>query len=54
MDSNNRKRAWWIITCGLILKFGSPAVFLINLVEPTETLVFLGPYLLGTATYLGL
>jgi len=52
MDSNNRKRAWWIITCGLILKFGSPAVFLINLVEPTETLVFLGPYLLGTATYL--
>ena len=52
MISQNRKRAWWIITCGLILKFGSPAIFLIDLAKPTETFVFLVPYLLGTGTYL--
>jgi len=52
MISRNQKRAWWIIICGLILKFGSPSIFLIDLAKPTETFVFLVPYLLGTATYL--
>lgn len=52
MISRNRKRAWWIIFCGLVLKFGSPAIFLLELPKPTETNVFLVPYLLGTGIYL--
>jgi hypothetical protein len=52
MISPERRRAAWIIVAGLLLKFGSPTIFLTGLAEPTRTWLFLVPYLLGTVTYL--
>jgi len=51
MFSHHRMSVFLIIFVGLVLKFGSPLIWLLELSKPTETWAFFVPYLLGTGIY---